>query len=191
LADLDAQLRAFGLEPWCEYDLGIVRGLAYYTGTVFEVHEVSGMMRAMAGGGRYDQLIELFGGPAMPAVGFGMGDVVLTEVLEDKGLLPDDVSPRPDVFLLPLTDAGAAHMPGLVASLRRQGLHARMSYKTGRNVGKLIKDAVAARARFAVILDDKITSGIVALKDLDGGSQIEIPVADLAAKLRPNLAPPV
>jgi histidyl-tRNA synthetase len=184
LADLDAQLRAFGLEPWCEYDLGIVRGLAYYTGTVFEVHEVSGMMRAMAGGGRYDQLIELFGGPSMPGVGMGMGDVVLSEVLMDKGLMPEDVSPRPDVYVFALTDAGAARLPGVVANLRRQGLHARMSYKAGRNVGKLIKDADAARARFALILDDQVKDDLVSLKELKTGSQAQVAIADLIGKLR-------
>ncbi|MAE67747.1 MAG: histidine--tRNA ligase, partial [Phycisphaeraceae bacterium] len=65
LESLDEQLRAFGIAEWCEYDLGIVRGLAYYTGTVFEMHEISGAERAVAGGGRYDRLIELFGGPPM------------------------------------------------------------------------------------------------------------------------------
>jgi histidyl-tRNA synthetase len=119
-----------------------------------------------------------------------MGDVVLTDVLADKGLLPEDVSPRPDVFVLALTDAGAAHVPGVVANFRRRGLHARMSYKTGRNVGKLIKDAVAARARFALILDDNVASGLAALKDLDGGSQTELPIADVVTKVRPSLAPP-
>ena len=144
LADLAAlveMLDAFGLREWCEIDLGIVRGLAYYTGTVFEVHEVSGMERALAGGGRYDNLIELFGGPATPAVGFGMGDVVLTNVLADKGLVPASVAPPVDAFVLAANDDAAAALPGLVATLRRAGLHTRMSYRTTRNVGKLLKEA--------------------------------------------------
>ncbi|MFW6031826.1 MAG: histidine--tRNA ligase, partial [Phycisphaeraceae bacterium] len=117
LAELDEQLAAFGISEWCEYDLGIVRGLAYYTGTVFEVHEVSGVERALAGGGRYDQLIELFDGPSTPAVGFGMGDVVLTNVLQDKGLEPEHVAPRPDVFVVAVTDAGRARMARETAEL--------------------------------------------------------------------------
>ena len=186
LADLDAldaELRAFGIAEWCEYDLGIVRGLAYYTGTVFELHERSGAERAMAGGGRYDQLIELFGGPATPAVGFGMGDVVLANVLADKGLLPapEDVAPRPDVFVLAATDMGATRMSAIVANFRRAGLHARLSYKTSRNVGKLIKDATAAKARFVVIIDDKIAEGLVALKNMETGEQKEVPLAQVAA----------
>jgi histidyl-tRNA synthetase len=181
LRDLDAQLRAFGIAEWCEYDLGIVRGLAYYTGTVFEVHEASGMLRAMAGGGRYDQLIQLFGGPAMPAVGVGMGDVVLSNVLSDKGLMPEDVSPRPAVFVVALTEAAGLRMPAVVAQLRRAGLHARFSYKATRNLGKLIKDADAAKAQYVAILDDKLADGVVALKNLASGEQTDVPLAALAA----------
>ena len=171
------------MADWCEYDLGIVRGLAYYTGTVFEAHETSGAMRAMAGGGRYDELIKIFGGPATPAVGFGMGDVVITDVLTDKGLLPEEVAPRPEAFVIAATDAAATRVPGLVAQLRRAGVHARLSYKTTRNVGKLLKDASTANAKFAVIVDDAIERSIVQIKDLAGGSQQEVTVADLASKL--------
>jgi histidyl-tRNA synthetase len=186
LADLEAldrQLRGFGIEEWCEYDLGIVRGLAYYTGTVFEVHEASGAMRAMAGGGRYDQLVELFGGPSLPAVGFGMGDVVLTDVLSDKRLLPDDVAPRPDVFVIGATDLGGRHLLPVTADLRRRGLHVRFTYRSTRNVGKLLKEASAARARYALILDDQADAGRAAIKDLVTGEQQELPLADLAARL--------
>lgn len=183
LAALDEQLRAFGIAEWCEYDLGIVRGLAYYTGTVFEVHEASGMERAIAGGGRYDQLIQLFDGPATPAVGFGMGDVVITNVLTDKGLLPKDVAPRPDAFVFAATDAAAARVPAITARLRRAGLHARMSYKTTRNTGKLLKDASSARARYAVIVDDGVADGVVQLKDLDGGSQEAVSIDQLPDSL--------
>ena len=183
LAALDAELRGFGIADWCEYDLGIVRGLAYYTGTVFELHEVSGMERALAGGGRYDRLIELFDGPATPAVGFGMGDVVLTNVLQDKALVPEDVAHRPDAFLIAASDAGAARLPRLAADLRRGGLHVRFSYRATRNVGKLLKEADTHRARRAVILGDAVEGGIVEVKDLDGGEQREVAVAELAAAL--------
>lgn len=171
LYQLDRQLRAFGIQEWCEYDLGIVRGLAYYTGTVFEIHEASGAERAMAGGGRYDGLIELFGGPPTPAIGFGMGDVVLMNVLADKDLLPDDVQSGPDVFIIAVSDAASSHVPGLAASLRGAGLHTRFSYKSTRHIGKLLKDAAAVRARHAVILDDRFDEGTVEVKDLASGSQ--------------------
>ena len=187
LAELDAlrgALAAAGLAEWCEFDLGIVRGLAYYTGTVFEVHEASGAERAVAGGGRYDGLVELFGGPRMPAMGFGMGDVVLGLVLADRGLLPKDGSellPRPDAFVISAGEPAAeAELPRLVARLRAAGLHARHSYKVTRNVGKLLADASRQRARFAVILGAELSQGQAQLKDLATGDQRLVPLADVA-----------
>ena len=134
--DIPAVLRAArealaeaGVEAWCELDLNIVRGLAYYTGLVFEVF--AGAERAVCGGGRYDNLVELFGGPATPAMGFGMGDVVLGNVLQARGLMPDgsslleavsarDASLRPDVFVIAneREESQRALRP-LVARLRR------------------------------------------------------------------------
>ena len=184
LAALDEQLHAFGIAPWCEYDLGIVRGLAYYTGTVFEIHEISGAERAVAGGGRYDKLIELFGGPSIPAVGFGMGDVVISLVLDDKNLLRDDVAPRPDAFVFALTDAGAKALPGCVAMLRRADVHTRFSYRTTRNVGRLLKEADAVGARYAVLLDDDVAGGTVQLKDLSAGGQEPVAIKAVADLIR-------
>ena len=173
-----------GILDWCSVDVGIVRGLAYYTGTVFEVHEVSGAERAVAGGGRYDGLVELFGGPKMPACGFGMGDVVLANVLRDRKLLPEDgaaLLPRPDAFVISAGgELAESELPRLLMRLRRAGLHARSSAKATRNVGKLLGDAGKARARFAVILGAELAEGSVALKDLDAGSQQVTPLAGLA-----------
>ena len=76
-----------GLGDFVEIDLTIVRGLAYYTGTVFELFDAGRTMRAICGGGRYDNLLEALGGVELPALGFGMGDVVLGELLKDRGLL--------------------------------------------------------------------------------------------------------
>lgn len=185
LYELDQALSHFGLAKWCEYDLGIVRGLAYYTGTVFEIHEASGVERALAGGGRYDKLIETFGGPSMPAVGFGMGDVVLSHVLTDKGLKPESVAPRPDVFVIALSESAAMRQWPLVADLREKGWHVRFSYKTTRNLGKLIKDANQCKAKFAVILDDQTTETDVQLKDLRTGDQQQVAIERLSERLRP------
>lgn len=115
---------------WFELDPSIVRGLAYYTSTVFEL--IAEGERAVAGGGRYDNLIELFGGPHTPACGFGMGDVVLGNLLDDHGLMPADgaemmdaiqrtvsgVSLRPEVFVV---SGGEEHdhlVQPLLANLR-------------------------------------------------------------------------
>ena len=188
LAALRDALVAADLAPWCEFDLGIVRGLAYYTGTVFEIHEASGGERAIAGGGRYDGLVELFGGPKTPAMGFGMGDVVLGLVLADRGLLPKDgneLLPRPDAFVVSAGEPAAdAELPRLVARLRADGFHVRHSYKATRNVGKLLADASKQRARFAVILGAELAEGRAMLKDLASGEQRPVALAELANLLR-------
>ncbi len=184
LEQLDQQLQAFGIADWCEYDLGIVRGLAYYTGTVFEIHEASGAERAMAGGGRYDQLIRLMGGPDMPAVGFGMGDVVLSLVLKDKRLAPEDVMPAVDAFVIASQDEARPHVPGVVAMLREAGLHARFTYRGTTNVGKLLKEADGCGARFAVILDEATAGDRTAkIKDMQRGAQETIGLGDLAHRI--------
>lgn len=90
-------LEAMGLSKYLAVDLGVVRGLAYYTGFVFEAFDRKGELRALAGGGRYDDLIEKLGGPALPAVGFAIGDVTTALLLEQRGLTPKFVS-APDVF---------------------------------------------------------------------------------------------
>jgi len=182
LKGLGQALKDFGLCDWCVYDLSIVRGLAYYTGTVFELHVATGKERALGGGGRYDKLVELFGGPSVPAVGFGMGDVVLGNLLVDLKKLPERLAPAADVFVLAATDAGAAKVPAVVAQLRFAGLHARMSYKTTRNVGKLLPDAQKCGAKFAVILGDE--ADVAQVKVLATGEQKSVAIADLARTLK-------
>ncbi len=186
-------LKASGVADWGEIDFNIVRGLAYYTGMVFEVHEAGGAALAIAGGGRYDNLIETFGGPPTPAVGFGMGDVVLSLVLQDRGLMPEgralldklsapSSSLRPDIFVLsngqPESDA---QVRPFVATLRAAGLHARHSYKATKNIGKLLQDASACHARFAAIVE---SAAGATLKDLDTRQeQKDIPLSQVAARM--------
>jgi histidyl-tRNA synthetase len=185
LTSLQKELDAWGIREWCKFDFTIVRGLAYYTGIVFEIHERSGDERAIAGGGRYDRLVEMFGGPSMPAVGFGMGDVVLSLVLKDKGLLGDgsEFLPRPDVFLISAGEDADAHMAPTVATLRKAGLHARMTYRATRNVGKLLTEAAKANARYAVILGEELANGNVVIKNMDSGEQVEIAVDDIVSHI--------
>lgn len=179
---LDMYLDLGGIAEWCQYDLGIVRGLAYYTGTVFEV--IAAGERSVAGGGRYDGLVNLFGGPSTPAVGFAMGDVVLRLLLEDHELLPENLMPRPDAFVIGATPYGESRLPGVVAEIRRAGLHARHSYRATKNVGKLLGEAGKVRARFAIILGDEFKDGKVALKNLDTGDQTEIEVEKIIEALK-------
>ena len=185
-------------------DARVVRGLAYYTGTVFEV--LAEGERAIAGGGRYDGLVELFGGPQTPAVGFAMGDVVVSLLLEERGLVPVDAelrdaialpqaSTRPDVFVIAENEDAKPLVTPLLAALR-QGVehegfdgkpwdagryrvaprHARRSYKSTSNPGKLLQDAERQLSRFAAIVrgpDDVQLRDLATREDLDapgGGS---------------------
>src|SRR5207244_2685090 len=116
---IEQTLSLMGLGGYAKYDASIVRGLAYYTGFVFEVADTRGENRAVAGGGRYDKLIEMFGGPSLPATGFGMGDVVLAILLQELGKLPASVGPKPDVFVvnaLPTGDEATRIVGALRAS---------------------------------------------------------------------------
>ncbi len=188
---LDRELTHRSVQDWCQFDFGIVRGLAYYTGTVFEIHETTGKERAIAGGGRYDNLVELFGGPPTAACGFAIGDVVLRLILEDHGLLKpaEQYLPTADVFVINARDEEPQKrlMP-LVTNLRSAGLHARHSYKATRNVGKLLSEANKARAKFAVILGEELDKGIIVIKDLKNGGQDEVKADTLLETLQVKLA---
>lgn len=120
LSRLAALSEAYGYADWLEVDPGIVRGLAYYTGIVFEVRDAKGELRAVCGGGRYDGLLATFGGSPEPAAGFGFGDAVIVELLKDKGLLPDLPHAVDDVVaaLQPEQHADAARAAG---ALRAKG----------------------------------------------------------------------
>lgn len=181
ISALQSELDDWGIGKWCMFDFSIVRGLAYYTGIVFEIHERSGSERAIAGGGRYDGLVEMFGGPSMPAVGFGMGDVVLSLVLRDRKLLGDgtELLPRPDVFVVSAGGDADAHLSSTVASLRNAGLHTRMSYRATRSVGKLLTEASKSNAKFTVILGGELVEGKVVVKNMDTGDQSEVLQSEL------------
>src|SRR5690606_3353380 len=101
-------------------DLGVVRGLAYYTGVVFELFDRQGELRAIAGGGRYDDLLGVLGGTDLPALGFGLGDVVLRELLVDRALLPT-FRHEIDYFVVTVTLEQRPEALRLVHALRDRG----------------------------------------------------------------------
>jgi len=175
-------LGAMGLGEFVDVDLTIVRGLAYYTGTVFELFDAGRTLRAICGGGRYDDLLEGLGGVDLPALGFGMGDVVLAELLRDRGLVPSDVSSI-DVFLAGITDEDLPHVLGLAHELRDAGLRTEYAL-SAQSVGKQLKLADARNARFAVVIgpDDR-ARGEVMLKDLRGKEQGGVPRDRIVARL--------
>src|SRR6266542_5740856 len=113
-------LSALGFGEWVQLDLSIVRGLAYYTGIVFELFDTAGELRAICGGGRYDTLLARLGGPDLPAVGFGMGDVVLGELLRSRGLMHGDRN-RLDFWVAADDDSLETEVLSVVTRLRAKG----------------------------------------------------------------------
>jgi histidyl-tRNA synthetase len=170
LEEVVDDLGAMGLADFVEIDLGVVRGLAYYTGTVFEIFDAARSLRAICGGGRYDNLLDVVGGVELPAVGFGMGDVVLSELLRDKGLAPSDASSI-DVFIAFITQEDLPHVLSLAHRLRDSGL--RVEYALSpQTVGKQLKLADARHARLAAVVGpDERARGEIVIKDLESGSQ--------------------
>jgi histidyl-tRNA synthetase len=179
-----------GLPGYAKYDPSIVRGLAYYTGFVWEVADTSGANRAVAGGGRYDKLIEMFNGPSLPATGFGMGDVVLALLLAEKNKLPANPGiAAPDVFVINALDTPDEALRQL-AQFRAAGLTAITSYKATKNIGKLLEDASKARATFALILAPaEAADGKAKLKNLQTREEKTLPLADILAAVRPAPEP--
>ncbi|HSE43710.1 MAG TPA: histidine--tRNA ligase, partial [Gemmatimonadales bacterium] len=150
-----AALHSMGLEEFLDFDLTIVRGIAYYTGTVFELFDAKRELRAICGGGRYDNLLSSLGGVDLPAVGFGMGDVVLGELLKDRGLAPPLPAPI-DVLVAGITEQDLPHVLRLAHELRDEGI--RVEYVLSlQPIGKQLKLADARQARFAVMIgpDDR------------------------------------
>ncbi len=176
-------LDAMGLAPYVTVDLGVVRGLAYYTGFVFEAFDRKGELRALAGGGRYDDLVQKLGGPALPAVGFAIGDMTFALLLEQRGLMPTLVT-APDVYCV---IGGAAERLAAFAdiqALRAMGYRVEYPLKDSA-FGKQFKAAAESGAKLALIYGtDELAKGIVKIRDLRDRSEREVPAADLAATVR-------
>ncbi len=174
------------LAAFCKVDFKIVRGLAYYTGIVWEIHDCKGELRAVAGGGRYDNLLEQVSGVSLPALGFGMGDVVLGELLKDRGLLPKSGGEL-DCYVVIAEEALRSEVLKLIHQLRDGGIAVDYALAPTK-VGKQFQVAVAAGARFALTIgSDEWSTGEVKLKDLSAGTEERIPVADVAARLKKPL----
>lgn len=179
-SDVMMALNAFGVADFCQLDLKIVRGLAYYTGPVFEFFDKSQSERAICGGGRYDDLLGKLGKQKEPAVGFGMGDVVLSLLLEDHGLLasPDR---RRIVFVADATDGLRSELQRVVAGLRRAGLQAEFNY-VQQALGKQLRHADKHGAVAVVILGDETRErNACQVKNLASGTSMEVSIDSLLA----------
>ncbi len=161
-----------GFGDYVEFDLSIVRGLAYYTGIVFEVFDRKGEFRAVCGGGRYDRLLELVGGDPLPAVGFGMGDVVLTELLRDRGLAPEWTR-RVDWFVGAVTPRERARARRVAGALRATG-HSVVTPLHDQTVRRQLKSAVTEGAeRVALLGPEEVERGVVQVKLMSEGTERE------------------
>ncbi len=170
-------LDTLGCADFVELDLGIVRGLAYYTGFVFEAFEKGKDSRALAGGGRYNNLIKSLGGPDMPAVGWGMGDVTMTDCLVENDLLhisEDQIR----VFAISFENTRKQALRD-ITKLRARGVSAQFSYKSG-GFSKQLKEANQKGCSHALIYgEDELARGEVIIKDLRKEKEVSIPLQDL------------
>lgn len=173
-------LHDFGISEFCKLDLHVVRGLAYYTGPVFEFYDRTEKERALCGGGRYDDLLGKLGKTSEPAVGFGMGDVVLSLLLEEKKLLKPHRRGG-SVLVIDAAEGTRSILHRLVASLRRAGVAAEFSY--GRQpLARQLKAADKAGAGYVIILGEETRErGMAKLKDMVGGQEREVALEALLA----------
>ncbi len=177
-------LNAMGMAEYCTFDPSIVRGLAYYTGVVFEVHDIAGELRAICGGGRYDNLLRDFGGPAIPATGMGMGDCVLEILLEERCLLEKQVPKRELEYFVALADPELTEaLYEVVARIRLRGHSANFSYRQG-GLSKQLKEAAGQNAKSCVIIGQEYRDKRhVALKNMATGVQELVDVEQFVSGL--------
>ena len=169
---------SYGISEWVEFDASIVRGLAYYTGAVFEAHDRTSEFRAICGGGRYDKLLSTLGGKDLPATGFGFGDMVIMELLAEKNLIPELVSDIDDI-VIPLNSdlRNAAVM--VAASLRNSGRTVDLVLEDKKMKWGFKHAERIGAARLVLLAPDEWSRKMVKIKDLDTGEESEISLNDI------------
>ncbi|XP_050243168.1 histidine--tRNA ligase, chloroplastic/mitochondrial isoform X6 [Quercus robur] len=178
LKQLFSLAEKFGYAEWIEFDASIVRGLAYYTGIVFEGFDREGKLRAICGGGRYDQLLSTFGGDDLPACGFGFGDAVIVELLKDRGLLPElSLQIENIVCALDVDLQGAA---ARVASILREQSQTVDLVLESKPLKWVFKRAARINAhRLILVGNSEWQRGMVVVKILSSGEQYEVKLDEL------------
>jgi histidyl-tRNA synthetase len=183
LDNLFSLLSMYGLSDYIAFDIGIVRGLAYYTGIVFEVFDKMRSMRAIAGGGRYDRLVALYGGPETPAVGFAAGDVVLGDLYKEKfGAITQ--SSRSDVFIVSFDGERPELSISIARKLRNEGISCEFPLKPV-GVGKQMEQANAARAKIVVFVGgSEGAQGKAKIKNMGTGEEKTVEMSGIIEELR-------
>jgi len=164
---------AYEIEDWLVFDASVVRGLAYYTGIVFEAFDRGGTMRAIAGGGRYDRLLSIYGSKQdIAACGFGFGDCVIVEFLKDKGLLPNFDVPEIDDIVIPFSEELRPAACQVAAKLRSQGRRVDIQLMNKKKLTDTYTYADRVGAQRAVLVaPDEWSRGLVRVKLLREGAK--------------------
>ncbi len=170
LESITTKLKNLGVTN-LEVDTSIIRGFDYYTGVVFEVFDTSSENnRSLFGGGRYDNLLELFGGESIPAVGFGMGDVTLRDFLETHNLLPEYTS-RTELYLCTLSSEANTYAQSLAKELREQDINVEVALSS-KKVGDQIKIADKKQIPFVICIgENEIKNESFTIKHLESGEE--------------------
>ncbi|KAK2974713.1 hypothetical protein RJ640_007140 [Escallonia rubra] len=178
LKELFSLAEKFGFSEWIQFDAAVVRGLAYYTGIVFEGFDREGKLRAICGGGRYDQLLSTFGGDNVPACGFGFGDAVIIELLKEKGLLPE-LSPLVENIVCSLDHTLQGAAAAVATILREKGQSVDLVLEN-KPLKWVFKRAARINARRLILVgSSEWQKGMVGVKILSTGEQYEIKVDEL------------
>lgn len=171
--------KAYGIEDWVQFDASVVRGLAYYTGIVFEAFDRKGELRAIAGGGRYDKLLETFGGEPTPAAGFGFGDAVIVELLKERNKLPSFEGSGFDTVVFAMNEDLYGPAVQVASSLRENGQSVDLILENKKSKW-VFKHASRNEAKYCVIVgSDEYENGAVAIKDLATGEQSTVKINEL------------
>jgi histidyl-tRNA synthetase len=179
LSKLMSLCKSYGIADWIVFDASVVRGLAYYTGIVFEAFDRRGELRAIAGGGRYDKLLETFGGDPTPAAGFGFGDAVIMELLKERDVLPSFESAGIDTVVFAMNPDLYEEAIMVAKVLRKAGQSVDVILEE-KKTKWVFKHADRMKSRFVVIVaPDEIANGEVSIKDLSCGEQNTIKIDTL------------
>jgi histidyl-tRNA synthetase len=182
-----AVIEGMGLKDYVEFDSEVIRGLDYYTGIVFEAQARAGG-RAIFGGGHYDNLVGAVGGDPLPGVGFAMGDVMVSTLLKDFGLIPELKLVPADTLVTVFDSASLTDSFALAAELRAAGLKV-IVYPEAAKLQKQLKYADRLGIRYALIAGpDERAAGNVTIKSLADSSQVTLARGEAAAYLRQKLA---
>ncbi len=181
MEELAEILENYGVLENVKLDMSIVRGLDYYTGLVFEVFDKKGELRAICGGGRYDELVELFGGEEVPAVGFAIGDAVIEELMRREDVWPKEKL-MTDVYVLPVSKSVVEEATEIVRELRGEGLVVETDLKD-RNVSAQLNYANYIGAEKVIIVGERdLDEGKVTVKEMESGEEELVKIEDVTQK---------